>query len=163
MYTIMRNVQGNRSPIDLEEYTLGDKDSQVYAEAMRFAKESTDHHHEVSQADASWLLKGQGEFNTAESVDVETAAKYCQEISCVELEFHHDSMGMPPKEAISMGSRSGSRALEEAIGVLAYELPTQTDPEDPGYMLQASRWEFIYPGDSVFVTNRFGRTIDSLR
>lgn len=162
MYTIMRIVQGNRSPIDLEEYTLGDHKSQVFQEAMRYAKESANHH-EVSLADASWLLKGQGKFHSVEGVDEETTADYCQEISCVELALHHPSTGMTPSEVISMGSRTGSRALEDAIGVLAYELPAETDSDDPGYLCQSSRWEFIYPGDSVFVTNRFGKTVDSLR
>jgi len=159
MYTVMRIVGGNRSPIDLEEYTLGDHNSQVFAEAMRYAKES-DVYQQVSLADASQLIKAQKEF---ESVECENAANYCQEISCVELELHHPSTGLPPSEMVCMGTRSGSRALEDAIGVLAYELPDVTDPDDPGYMCQTSRWEFIYPGDSVFVTNRFGKTVDSLR
>lgn len=162
MYTIMRNIQGNRSPIDLAEYTLGDKTSTSFAEAMRFVKESTDHHHECSQADMAKLTEGQ-EVLHGETVTLETAAKYSQEISCVELQFHYQSTGMPPQEAISMGSRSGTRSLDEAIGVLSYELETQTNSDDPGYMLQSSRWEFIYPGDSVYVTNRYGKTVDSLR
>ena len=169
MFTVQRIVKGTRSPIDLEEPSLGDRDSDVFKEAMKLAKESLENQSDMlmdmNLADAREIIGVQEKLNSPEGVNLETASAYCREFTAVDLEFHYDDSKPEeqPKQAVLLGSRQGTRSLDEAIGVLAYELDNHRDEENPECHVQASRYEFFYPGDQVYVTNRYGKTVDTLR
>lgn len=169
MYTVMRIVKGTRCPIDLEEPALGDRDSDVFKEAMKLAQESIDMQNgavmDMNLANAREIIGMQGKMHSPEGVDAETANAFCQEFTAVDLEFHYDDSKPEeqPQQAVLLGSRPGSRSLDEAIGVLSYELEDRRDQDNPERYVQACRYEFFYPGDQVYVTNRYGKTVDSLR
>lgn len=64
------------------------------------------------------------------------------------------------KDAIAFGSAPGSRSQDEIIGVLAYEMEAnENDPDCVSVM----HYQFFYQGDGVFVTDRYGNTVDRLR
>ncbi|QVW55200.1 hypothetical protein pEaSNUABM29_00156 [Erwinia phage pEa_SNUABM_29] len=158
MFTIMRNVKGNRSPLELEEYTLGDHTSAVFSDALALVKESsspvplpTDGHGKVVSTGTAFI-----------GTDEETAS-VAHQISCVEITVHDNGDGHLPKESIAVANVKGINPLDDAIGVLTYALPEFRDEEDPGYRANTVRYEFFYPGDQVFVTNSHGRTVDTLR
>ncbi|ANZ48581.1 hypothetical protein BIZ83_gp272 [Erwinia phage vB_EamM_ChrisDB] len=169
MFTVQRIVKGTRCPIDLEEPALGDRDSDVFKEAMKLAQESiamqSNTVMDMNLAGAREIIGMQEKFNTPEGVDEETAHALCQEFTAVDLEFHYDDSKPEeqPQQAVLLGSRPGTRSLDEAIGVLSYSLEDRRDQEKPETYVQACRYEFFYPGDQVYVTNRYGKTVDSLR
>ncbi len=169
MFTVQRIVKGTRCPIDLEEPALGDRDSDVFKEAMKLAQESIDVQTgalmDVNLAGAREMIAMQEKMHSPEGVDVETAHDFCREFTAVDLEFHYDDSKpeQQPQQAVLLGSRLGTRALADAIGVLAYELEPRRSEENPEVYVQASRYEFFYAGDQVYVTNRYGKTVDSLR
>ncbi|ANZ48308.1 hypothetical protein BIZ78_gp267 [Erwinia phage vB_EamM_Caitlin] len=170
MFTVQRIVKGTRCPIDLEEPALGDRDSDVFKEAMKLAQESIDMQNanvlmDTNLAGAREIIAMQEKMHSPEGVDEETAHDFCREFTAVDLEFHYDDSKpeQQPQQAVLLGSRQGTRSLDEAIGVLSYELEPRRSEENPEVYVQASRYEFFYPGDQVYVTNRYGKTVDSLR
>ncbi|QVW55886.1 hypothetical protein pEaSNUABM10_00023 [Erwinia phage pEa_SNUABM_10] len=85
------------------------------------------------------------------------------EISSVELQhIYHDDMAMP-QEAVLKASRRGDRTMEQVIGVLAYGNSEEPDPTTGNVPVTVMTYEFIYQGDEVYVTNRHGKTVDSIR
>lgn len=64
------------------------------------------------------------------------------------------------KDHICFGSAPGSRSQEEIIGVLAYEMEANENEPD---CVCVKHYQFFYQGDSVFVTDRYGNTVDRLR
>lgn len=170
MFTVQRIVKGTRCPIEIEEPALGDRDSDVFKEAMKLAQESIEMQDanvlmDTNLAGAREMIAMQEKMHSPEGVDVETAHGFCREFTAVDLEFHFDDSkpDQQPRQAILLGSRQGTRSLDEAIGVLAYELESRRNEENPDEVINASRYEFFYPGDQVYITNRYGKTVDSLR
>lgn len=64
------------------------------------------------------------------------------------------------KDHVCFGSAPGSRSQEEIIGVLAYEMEANENEPD---CVSVMHYQFFYQGDSVFVTDRYGNTVDRLR
>lgn len=64
------------------------------------------------------------------------------------------------KDHIAFGTAPGSRSQQEIIGVLAYELEANENEPD---CVSVTHYQFFYQGDSVFVTDRYGNTVDRLR
>lgn len=84
------------------------------------------------------------------------------EVSSVELQYvYHDGESMP-KEMVLKSARRGNRSLDMVIGVLSYDA---TEHNDDGLLPDTTRavYEFFYQGDEVYITNRFGKTVDSIR
>lgn len=158
MFTIMRNINGNRSPLELDEYTLGDHKSAIHASALALVSEATNYQPQDPETKTRLLSEGTSFVGTEE-----TAKHISRQVSCVEITIHDNGDGHLPKESIALANVDGTHALHEAIGVLTYALPEFRDEEDPGYRANTVRYEFFYPGDQVFVTNSHGRTIDTLR
>lgn len=169
MFTVQRIVKGNRCPIEIEEPTLGDRDSDVFKEAMKLAQESIENQSDalmdINLAGAREIIGIQEKMHSPDGVDEETAHNFCREFTAVDLEFHYDDSkpDVQPTQSILLGSRQGTHSLEEAIGVLAYELENRRSEENPDVYVHAARYEFFYPGDQVYITNRYGKTVDSLR
>lgn len=59
------------------------------------------------------------------------------------------------QQNVAISVAPGERTVEEALGVLVTEKTTD------GW--QEIQYDFIYPGEQVYVTDRFGNTVESLR
>ncbi|QVW55666.1 hypothetical protein pEaSNUABM9_00070 [Erwinia phage pEa_SNUABM_9] len=84
------------------------------------------------------------------------------EVSSVELQYvYHDSEALP-QEVVLKASRRGNRSTDLIIGVLSYDA---SDINPDGLLPDTTRavYEFIYQGDEVYITNRHGKTVDSIR
>lgn len=85
------------------------------------------------------------------------------EVSSVELQHvYHDDTGMP-REHVLKTNRRGNRSIELVIGVLAYGHTPDVDTVTGQALVTNLTYEFIYQGDEVYITNRHGKTVDSIR
>lgn len=85
------------------------------------------------------------------------------EVSSVELQHvYHDDTGMP-QEHVLKANRRGNRPIELVIGVLAYGHTPDVDMVTGQAPVTNMTYEFIYQGDEVYITNRHGKTVDSIR
>ncbi len=85
------------------------------------------------------------------------------EISSVELQHVYFDDTAMPQEAVLKANRRGTRTMEQVIGVLAYGSSEQPDPTTGNVPVTVMTYEFIYQGDEVYITNRHGKTVDSIR
>lgn len=84
------------------------------------------------------------------------------EVSSVELLHYFDPVEETVKEQVLKFDRPGSRRLEDIIGVLSYGVG-EDGPVGEQPAPYRAVYEFIYKGDEVYITNRHGKTVDSIR
>lgn len=147
MYTLKMIIQGDTHVREEETVSLSEFGGKGFKEALALVEDSKNQHCEVD---------GEEHISTpVAGVDAITMHKGTgpTEITSVELTMnyeHLDNNGLP-MQMVLCAAREGDRDLGSAIGVV------MTEVEHGG------RYEFIYPGDQVYVVNRDGKTVLSMR
>lgn len=139
-------------PVDIQFQDIPRQSPETLHTTLDFIDADT-HVFAVYNSDGLWK-----NFNSAELSGGETT-----EVSSVELQHvYHDDTGMP-QEHVLKTNRRGNRSIELVIGVLAYGHTPDVDAVTGQAPVTNLTYEFIYQGDEVYITNRHGKTVDSIR
>lgn len=140
MYTLKMIIDGDTSLRAEHSLTLSRFGGKLYNKAMQLVEESKNQQMEF---DGQSLPMG----TEVSGVDAQTVhdKPLALEVAAVELCLEED------QHIVICASREGNRQLDTAIGVVVTDLE------------HGARYEFVYPGDQVYVVNSEGRTIETLR
>ena len=140
MYTLKMIIDGDVSIREEESITLSRAGGKLFNTALELVEES-------KQMAVACAEGQQAQGALVHGVDAVTAHKkpLALETSAVELCTDGD------EQFVLCAGREGNRELNTAIGVVVTTLEN------------GARYEFVYAGDQVYVVNRDGRTVETLR
>jgi hypothetical protein len=165
MYTVKRIIDGDVSGFESANWTIGRnglKPGKTFQDAVAYSRTPTPMDPcdlpatgvltlgDVKSAAMERLDTGgievQGESNTL-------SASTAYEISGVTV---IPGGGRNDEDLVLVGAVPGTREVTEALGVVV----TTRINEDQMHEVQ---YDFVYPGMQVYITDRFGNTVESLR
>jgi len=149
MFTIKRVTNGDTSGFASEDWTISKRGGQTFLEACNYAKNPS--HLEPQDLAPTLAELKQRSIEIQGTEEVATNLSYeVIGVTVIRAGNRHE------QDLVLVGAAPGSRACEDAMGVL---VTTRTNPENE----QEVQYDFVYPGDQLYVTDRFGNTVESLR
>lgn len=165
MYTVKRIIDGDVSGFETADWSIsrnGATPGKTFREAVAYARapsplDPSDEAQTLADIKAQAIAR----FNPETKVPQEIQGQHgvvlgdgpFYEIGGVTVirGGAHDNTDL-----VLVGANPGTRGLSEALGVV---VTTRTNSSKE----QEVQYDFVYPGEQVYITDRFGNTVESLR